>query len=170
MVGQPNRRVLLPEVQAFQEKFNDILNAVAANRNFSGCPSDWVRVLDSCILVSNEMATFDKAAEKCKEFHSDASLYEPPNKQHSDLVFNLLSKEHHWIGIHDRNEENTWVYLSTNESISFANWQKNRPDNHGNNEDCAEFGGSFSAEKERLWNDLPCGNKQRFVCEKKLIK
>ena len=60
--------------------------------------------------------------------------------------------------------------MSTNESISFANWQKNRPDNHVNNEDCVEFGGSFSDEKERRWNDLPCGNKQRFVCEKKLIK
>ena len=79
---------------------------MALNSDFLACPTDWVRVLESCILVSNEMATFDKAAEKCKEFHSDASLYEPPNKHHNDLVFNLLSNEHHWIGINDRLEEN----------------------------------------------------------------
>ena len=56
------------------------------------------------------------------------------------------------------------LYLSTSESISFTNWQNNRPDNHNDNEDCGEFG------RGRPWNDLPCDNKQKFVCEKKLIK
>ena len=154
-----------------QEKFNDILTAVALNSDFLACPTDWVRVIDSCIWVSNEKATFDNATEKCKELDSAASLYEPPNKHHSELVFNLLKTERsHWIGIHDRFEEDAWIYLSTNETISFTNWQKDRPDNHNGNEDCVEFGGSFSVEKEKLWNDLNCDNKEKFICEKKLLK
>ena len=154
-----------------QEKFNDILTAVALNSDFLPCPSDWVRVVHSCIWVSNEKATFDNATEKCKELDSAASLYEPPNKHHNDLVFNLLkTNENHWIGIHDRIEEEAWVYLSTNQTISFTNWQGNQPDNHNDGEDCVEFGGWMNAEKEKLWNDLPCDNKEKFICEKKLLK
>ena len=161
--------LLLKQKEDFEQKYNDILTAVALNSDFLACPTDWVRVLDSCILVSNEKATFDEAVEKCKEFHSDASLYEPPNNHHSELVFNLLSEDHHWIGIHDRIEEDTWVYLSTNEAISFTSWQDNEPNNL-NTENCVEFRGSVHAEKGRLWNDEDCDSKIGFVCETKLIK
>ena len=150
------------ELDAMQEKYNQILTAV----NFLACPSKWVRVVDSCIWASNEKATFEEAAEKCKEVDSDASLYEPPNKNHNELVSILLKDEIHWIGIHDRFEENTWVYLSTNESVSFTNWHKNQPDNYNNNEHCVEIGSGT----QHLWNDLVCESKHKFVCEKKLIK
>ena len=81
-----------------------------------------------------------------------------------------MSKDWHWIGIHDRIEEDAWVYLSTNQTVSFTNWQSNQPDNHNDNEHCAMFGGCCNDEVMKLWNDLPCENKQKFVCEKKLIK
>ena len=162
------------EVHGLQERFNDILTSVALNSDFLDCPTDWVRVIDSCIWVSNEKATFDEAAEKCKELdraHGIANLYEPPNKNHNDLVFDLLkTNENHWIGVHDRIEEDAWVYLSTNQTISFTYWQSNQPDNHNGNEDCVEFGGHGNLEMEKLWNDLPCDNKEKFICEKKLIK
>merc|ERR1711862_293235 len=116
--------ILQQKFEVMEDKYNQILTAV----NLLACPFDWVRIVDSCIWGSNERATFEEAAIKCKELHSDASLYEPPNKTHNDLVFKLLSKHHHWIGIHDRIEEDAWVYLSTNQTVSFTNWDENQPD------------------------------------------
>ena len=94
-----------------EEKFNHVLSAVALNSDILTCPDEWLRVVDSCIWISNDGMTFDKAAEKCKELNNDARLYEPSSKYHNDIVANILQEQNrrvsHWIGIHDKVEENS---------------------------------------------------------------
>jgi len=58
------------------------------------CPTNWNKVLDSCILLSSEKTDFDNAAEKCKDV--DAKLYEPQSLFHNQLVSALIEDDLKW--------------------------------------------------------------------------
>ena len=146
------------QIQVFLGKQFGLLSDVAVNEDFLTCPVGWERALDTCVRVSNEKANFDLASEKCQEL--DGRLYEPSHKNQNDLVASKLYN--HWIGI-KKSEENSWVYLSTNENVPFTSWRSGRPDNRTGNEDCVEMG------QDVKWNDLNCDKEAWFICETKLI-
>ena len=93
-----------------------------------------------------------------------ARLYEPSTKSHSALLANGLLKtlSAHWIGIHDRFEEGSWVYLSSSASIPYTNWNSDEPNNHGGDEDCVVLGESHDG-----WHAWNCDWGAHFICEKK---
>ncbi|KAL6467062.1 hypothetical protein MHYP_G00248660 [Metynnis hypsauchen] len=42
-------------------------------------------------------------------------------------------------------------------------WKEEEPNDHGNNEDCADMQGSPDM---NIWNDMPCSHKEGWICEK----
>ena len=66
-----------------------------------------------------------------------------------------------WIGISDETTEGEFTYESNGKKIGYKNWSGGEPNNSGNNEDCVMGGWGYGK-----WNDINCGSKYSFVCEK----
>ena len=71
--------------------------------------------------------------------------------------------QQYWIGLNDLAVAGRWVWESfTKELVTFTNWQSGEPNGLGK-ERCTEmYGGSQAG----FWNDAPCANVKRYICEK----
>ena len=164
-------------VQLLDAKMEQYMDKCNQKMNVKSCPTNWNKVLDSCILLSSEEADFDTAIEKCKDL--DAKLYEPQSLSHNQMVYALIEEKgleakHFWVGIHDKNAENSFVYQSNNQPIAFEHWgsfnDENgaQPNNKGGHQDCVEMRGAnvnWNGPKGS-WNDNFCSTTYRFICEK----
>ena len=83
-----------------------------------------------------------------------------------------IDNEPHWIGLNDKDYEryssrSGWVWES-GESYSYSAWRDfypyPQPDDWGG-EDCVEINRWEDAPADRDWNDLPCSDSIRFICE-----
>merc|ERR1712062_717874 len=132
-------------VQLLDDKMEQHMDKCNQRTNVKSCPANWNKVSDSCILLSSERTDFDTAIEKCKDL--DAKLYEPQSLSHNQMVYALIEEKgqegyYFWIGIHDKNTENSFVYQSNNQPIAFQHWgsfnDENgaQQNNKGGNQDC----------------------------------
>ena len=97
-------------------------------------------------------------------------LFEPKSLEANSEV-NELAKPHVltgpydiisiWIGIQDKISEGNFVYVSSNATIVYENWNPTEPNNWGGGEHCAIMGMNGGK-----WYDLSCDNDVSFVCEK----
>jgi hypothetical protein len=87
-------------------------------------------------------------------------LYEPRNANMMNDVSNQAKAKgigDFWLGIHDKNEEGTFVYVSDDSPIELNNWNNAEPNDYGNGEDCVAVYGNGK------WNDLPCQTHERSI-------
>jgi hypothetical protein len=66
------------------------------------------------------------------------------------------------MGIRDSDSKNNWQYVSSNQTISWANWYPGFPDNYnGSPENCVNtvIADSFQ------WNDESCTRSTPSICE-----
>ena len=93
------------------EMYSSHIKAIASNAindDNDDCPTDWVKMMHTCIFLSPEIANFDNATKKCEEM--DGQLYEPKTLFHNQLVYAIIEQKERtrqafYIGIHDRYEE-----------------------------------------------------------------
>ena len=75
---------------------------------------------------------------------------------------NVSVHREHWIGIHERISEDSWVYLSSNKPIPFTNWADGQPNDYeGVDQDCVHG--------TSQWGDGKCDEALYFICEKQLL-
>ena len=171
------------------EFFTEPNSETDANRNqtesnhatnlYAGCPLGWFRILDSCLWVAPKdmKLNHDDAYMFCKRKILGGKLFEPLSKVHNDHGRDLVDafdgktySGYIWIGINDHMEEGRYVYTKSDEPILFENWVNGQPDDteaaHGQN--CIVYESSTTAATTKLWRDLTCTNKYRFICEKYL--
>jgi len=65
-----------------------------------------------------------------------------------------------WIGLH-RNPKDTsrWLWVDGTQA-SYTHWSQGEPNNHGGYEGCTHM-----FPPSGLWNDAPCSNSYRYLCE-----
>ena len=110
---------------------------------------------------------FDDAESFCTS--QGGKMYEPRDKTIWENVFDYAKKEEigeFWLGIHDKNEEGTFIYASDKWPIEFNNFEKGEPNNGASNlvysgEDCVHV--IYQPAAEGFWNDLPCNSHQMSV-------
>ena len=72
-----------------------------------------------------------------------------------------IDPEHDWwLGLNDREQEGTFVWVATDEELTYSNWAPGEP-NDLLGEDCVSMDDSPAGE----WNDASCSNTERYVCE-----
>lgn len=71
------------------------------------------------------------------------------------LLMNISTE--HWIGLNDRDSEDDFVWVGTDESV-INGWDSRQPDDYFG-EDCTEL------RTNGRWNDLDCGDDRPFICE-----
>ena len=165
-------------VQLLDAKMEQQMDRFIQRMDAQFCPPNWNKVSDSCILLSSENADFDTAIEKCKD--QGGKLYEPQSLSHNQLVYALIEEKGQedqpfWIGIHDKDTENSFVYQSNNQPIAFQHWGSftdryggPQPNNFDGNQNCVEIRGADDIwdGPKGSWNDENCSQRKRFICEK----
>ena len=66
-----------------------------------------------------------------------------------------------WIGYNDRDNEGTFVWVggTGDEGYNYTNWQSGEPnENTPNKQDCVIM------KTDETWDDTPCSNTRRSVC------
>ena len=108
--------------------------------------------------------TLAEATAFCKNLGQ--KLFEPKSLEADNEVSKLAKAEGltwgPWIGIHDKIIEGNFMYVSSNTTILYENWNTGEPTNNwgGHDEDCVIMG-----LVPGKWYDAPCG-KFSLVCEK----
>ncbi|XP_053390620.1 perlucin-like protein [Mercenaria mercenaria] len=128
------------------------------------CPDGWITHKSRCYYVGYETKlTFSEAMVYC--YNQAAQLVRFESYGEYSFLRNLLKKTQAssaWIGLSDRKHEGIWQWVGSNGHATFSDWGPGEPNNLRNNEDCV----GFFAEEDYKWNDFPCTNKLKPVCEK----
>uniref|UniRef100_A0A8C1P0Y9 C-type lectin domain-containing protein n=1 Tax=Cyprinus carpio TaxID=7962 RepID=A0A8C1P0Y9_CYPCA len=113
-----------------------------------------------CYFISNELKSWSDSRQYCRDQGADLVIINTEEKQVS------LFSERVWIGLSDiENEGNmTWV---DNSAVNQEFWLEEEPNNAGGNEDCIEL---MPSETIKNWNDLPCSENRKGICEKYTVK
>jgi hypothetical protein len=117
------------------------------------------------LFITKVKKNFEDAVSFCAG--KGGKLYEPRNTNTMIDVSNQAKAKgigRFWLGIHDKKEEGTFVYVSDDSPIEFKNWNNGEPNDYGNDEDCVAVYGNTNAYR-RKWNDLSCQtHESSIVC------
>ncbi|XP_029622350.1 C-type lectin domain family 4 member M-like isoform X2 [Salmo trutta] len=121
----------------------------------------WQKFESSWYFLSTESKTWKESREDCLKRGADLVIINSDKEQ--TFLFNL--KKRVWIGLTDSVNEGTWKWVDDT-PLTTRYWYAKQPDNAGPNgeEDCAEIHKDQSPLK--AWNDMSCGSKLNWVCEK----
>jgi len=118
------------------------------------CKEPWVRPGSSvaCYASARDKGTtFDDAFRKCDSM--GGFLAEPRSEYETDNVMSVInSNASYWIGITDHGEEGNFRWLSDDSEVTYSNWGKNEPNNHGGNQNCAQLW----VYRDHQWDDQQC--------------
>ncbi|XP_053407165.1 perlucin-like protein [Mercenaria mercenaria] len=129
-----------------------------------GCPNGWMTHENSCYHFSHDTEDWIDAVAACKIL--GGHLVEIDDATENQYLVNqaklINSKESFWIGLNDLQEEGSWVWVDSNEAVSYTNWYPGQPDNEASNENCAHLNPVYND----LWNDKECYSLLNYICEK----
>ncbi|XP_034742579.1 macrophage mannose receptor 1b isoform X3 [Etheostoma cragini] len=100
----------------------------------------WFEARDYCRAIGGDLLSIHSASELLVGRHGKA-----------------------WIGLHipDTNTGFTW---SDGSPVNFQHWQEGEPNNHNNDESCAEFR-VYNWDDAGSWNDLNCESYNDWLCQ-----
>ncbi|XP_056315720.1 CD209 antigen-like protein B [Danio aesculapii] len=114
------------------------------------------------LFFSDEAKSWSQSRQFCRDRGADLVIIKSEKKQ---KIVSLLVNERVWIGLSDIESEGnlTWVDNST---LNQGFWRKGEPNDEHGIEDCVEIMGSHGFSALNNWNDLPCSQKRKAICEK----
>ncbi|KAM7335458.1 hypothetical protein ACRRTK_005935 [Alexandromys fortis] len=130
---------------------------------WSCCPNNWKPFSSHCYFISTDSASWNKSEEKCSSM--GAHLMVIRSREEQDFITKILDhKASYFIGLSDPGHRQwQWVDQTPyNKSSTF--WHTGEPNN--DREQCVILSHPHSSWG---WNDIPCSDKQRSVCQTKKI-
>ncbi|MDR1834915.1 MAG: C-type lectin domain-containing protein [Fusobacteriaceae bacterium] len=104
---------------------------------------------------------WDDAKAHCESLGGHLATITSAEEQ--EYIINLLPqdlREGYWIGLHDRNVEGRWEWV-TGEPLLYTNWNDGEPNDDGNGEDIVELTNAWGSWG---WNDEKYPERY-FICE-----
>ncbi|XP_077089715.1 uncharacterized protein LOC143741171 [Siphateles boraxobius] len=100
----------------------------------------------------------------CKDHGGDLIILNSEVKQRTitSIVLEKFLGERVWIGLTDIQQEGSMKWVDTS-PLNQGFWYSGEPNDVGGNEDCVELLPSAPVQN---WNDLPCNDKRKGICEK----
>jgi hypothetical protein len=90
-----------------------------------------------------------------------ASLHDDADNDFAFRAANQLSHEKYWIGLNDLRRKHSFVW-SDGSPVTYTHFAPGEPNDAGGREDCGQLNRYFPDDG---WNDEPCEQTLRFVCE-----
>ncbi|XP_063417275.1 galactose-specific lectin nattectin-like [Mytilus trossulus] len=127
------------------------------------CPNGWLKNENKCYFYSDELKPWTDAKISCEA--DEGMLVEVDSKCENDFIKMSASMPRYWLGGTDQQKEGVWIWSHSQNVITFSDWAKRQPDNYKGREHCLELWNNNGL----YWNDCPCHELRRFVCEKDLL-
>ncbi|XP_043999241.1 CD209 antigen-like protein E isoform X2 [Gambusia affinis] len=125
------------------------------------CPPGWLFINLVCYYFSSDNAglkSWQEAREFCQIHGGDLPVIDTKDKENPSETINGF-----WFGLRQLTEEDSWHWLDGTFLVE-GYWKVGQPDDYHTNEDCAAV---YPNENFfRAWNDLTCGSRQNWICEK----
>uniref|UniRef100_A0A096MCD7 C-type lectin domain family 4 member M-like n=1 Tax=Poecilia formosa TaxID=48698 RepID=A0A096MCD7_POEFO len=111
--------------------------------------------------ISSAVATWGESRNDCLKRGADLVIINSRDEQD----FLTWYKKRLWIGLTDAEKEGEWKWVDGTR-LNTSYWGPDEPNSDlGENEDCGEM---RFFESENNWNDVSCGIKNSWICERKL--
>ena len=108
---------------------------------------NWSDARQECLLQNADLVVIDNAEE---------------NQHILSLVQSQPTIDDYYIGLTDVENERIFKWAAYNSTLpNFRYWDTGEPNNEGD-EDCVEMRKKVNYK----WNDVPCGQLNRFICER----
>ncbi|KAL5011088.1 hypothetical protein ScPMuIL_013393 [Solemya velum] len=121
------------------------------------CPRGWRKFRTSCYQVNNPTKNWLDARKACQA--QGADLARVADSRAQSVISGWVRNKFVWIGLNDRHNESTWVWLDDTKAITYTNWGPGEPNSHGS-ENCGEIA------QRGYWTDYPCKLPLQYICEK----
>ena len=124
--------------------------------------ADWVKIGNKDYLFNTDKKSYLAANNSC--FDHGGILFEPRDESVNSEVAEVavaMGVTRFWFGVNDLDLENSFVYSSSGDQLTWTNWRTGEPNNMNSNEDCGEIYSSSP-----VWNDFSCNFESQYVCER----
>uniref|UniRef100_A0A673HGM2 CD209 antigen-like protein 2 n=1 Tax=Sinocyclocheilus rhinocerous TaxID=307959 RepID=A0A673HGM2_9TELE len=116
-------------------------------------------------FVSTELKSWSDSRQYCRDRGADLVIINTEEKQR--FISSFVS-ERVWIGLSDTENEGIMKWVD-NSPLKQGFWLKGEPNNYYENEDCIEL--NYKRDQVEMsplnsWNDVPCSEKKKGICEK----
>lgn len=106
-------------------------------------------------VTNGEKMPFAKVKALCTELRGTVAA---PRNAEENKAIQDVAKDNAFLGITDEVTEGQFKYV-TGGTLTYSNWKKNEPNDHGGGEDCVII------LQEGIWNDISCHTPFLAVCE-----
>lgn len=106
-------------------------------------------------VTNHEKMPFSKVKALCTELQGTVAI--PRNAEENKAIQEVAAGVA-FLGITDEATEGQFMYV-TGGRLTYSNWKKDEPNNHGSGEDCVII------LDNGLWNDISCQASFQAVCE-----
>ncbi|XP_032868215.1 C-type lectin domain family 17, member A-like [Amblyraja radiata] len=153
------KSIVTGDVEKATSSLSDVQAEIALLREHGlSCPEQWTKFKQSCYHFSSSTNTWVEAQRICAS--ADAHLVVINNAEEQSFLKKRFNVGR-WIGLSDSASEGDWRWVDgTDYQSTVTFWDKGEPNDANNGEDCGEINGVGQ------WNDQPCENKQKWICEK----
>ncbi|XP_071103799.1 macrophage mannose receptor 1-like isoform X2 [Haliotis cracherodii] len=127
------------------------------------CDDGWHDYGGNCFFFNNTDSTWIVASDTCQA--NMANLVVIPDEGTQAFVHSQATDADYWIGLQDRRKEGGWTWIDGKTPFSYSHWNKNEPNNLGN-ENCVAILGNWGADQNGKWNDYACSKPYSFICQK----
>lgn len=118
-------------------------------------------VSGGCYMLFDNQQNWDAARVACEALGPDTHLATVADAAENQLISDLAGSARVWIAGSDAGNEGNWIWYN-GEAFAFDNWRSGEPNDGDGNEDCM----SLEGDRGGSWDDQPCGESKRFVCER----
>ncbi|XP_067261158.1 hepatic lectin-like [Chanodichthys erythropterus] len=114
------------------------------------------------LFISNVSMSWSESRKYCRDRGGDLVIIDTEEKQR---LISSLFKERVWIGLTDIEKEGKMKWVD-NSPLNQKFWKEGEPNDANGKEDCVEIKSSCTSSELKNWNDLPCSEKRKCICEK----
>ncbi|XP_033498449.2 uncharacterized protein LOC117267004 [Epinephelus lanceolatus] len=139
------------------------------------CPPRWIFLNSVCYYFpfseSDGVKTWQKARDYCQMYGGDLAVIDSKDKEKATVNHLLDNNKYRpnptmglWIGLKNFPKEDTWRWVDGRALVE-GYWGDGEPNsNKQGDSDC----GVVHAKENffKAWNDVRCGQKQKWICEK----
>ncbi|XP_019129359.2 CD209 antigen-like protein E [Larimichthys crocea] len=111
---------------------------------------------NSFYYISSQYKSWDDSRQDCKDRGADLVIIN--SKEEQEFINSL--RKHVWIGLTDREEQDTWRWVDGSVLNSTGFWGQGQPSGR---KDCVSI---YWYTMERSWNTEPCTSHLFCICEK----
>lgn len=140
------------------------IDILAGKNKLESCPDGWHMYGKSCYYFSRHNLNWFDALTFCNAFKGHLAEI---NDYYENRFIKGKINDYSWIGATDLIKENHWIWVASQTRMTtslFSDWSSGEPNNRKSAEHCL----MAKHDIPDIWNDAPCFDSWKFICEREM--